>query len=248
MKRRHFPPPSAVTFIHHSISSMFRLAPRYLWTVDCPLRGAIVNGDLSALGTVIAGGANFDLPVRFDGMTPLMWAIRGGHVAAAVCLIHHRARLHVPGTLGNFSALYSAVYYGHTYLVFLLLQPGVGGGADNAVDVNAVDVHHRSPLFAAALHDRVDAAVLLLETHHHWCDVDLADAYGCTPLHEAAGAGRLEFVRILLSHGASLDLQNLEDETASDLAARHNHLDVVWAIEMERRRRRDHGFQRAVVM
>ena len=133
-------------------------------------------------------------------------------------------------------------------MVFLLLQPGVGGGADNAVDVNAVDRLHCSPLFAAAWHDRVDAAVLLLETHHHRCDVDLADGYGNTPLHEAASAGRLEFVHVLLGHGASLDLLNHEGETASDLAAWNNHLDVVSAIEVERLRRRDHGFKRAVLV
>ena len=110
-------------------------------------------------------------------MTAVIWAIRGGHVAAAVYLIHRGARLHVSGTLGNHSALYYAVYHGHTYLVQLLLLPGVGGAtADNAVDINAVELHHRSPLFATAWFDRIDAAVLLLETHHHhiiYTDVDL---------------------------------------------------------------------------
>jgi len=90
-------------------------------------------------------------------------------------MIRRGARLHVPGTLGDHSALYYAVKHDQTYLVQLLLQPGVGGGtADNAVDINAVELHHRSPLFATAWFDRIDAAVLLLETHHHiQCDVVL---------------------------------------------------------------------------
>ena len=87
------------------------------WTPDSRMRCAVVAGDVEAINTLINNGDNVDNPVRFDGMTAVIWAIRGGHVAAAECLIRRGARLHVRGTLGNHSALYYAVKHGHTELV-----------------------------------------------------------------------------------------------------------------------------------
>ena len=47
-----------------------------------------------------------------------------------------------------------------------------------------------------------------------------------------------------MGHGAFLDLRNHQGYTASDLAARFHHDDVVKAIEADVLRRRDHGFKR----
>jgi hypothetical protein len=51
---------------------MFCHAARDLWPVGSPLRRAIVNGDVPAMGTLIAGGANLEFPVRLGGMTALI--------------------------------------------------------------------------------------------------------------------------------------------------------------------------------
>jgi len=214
-----------------------------LWPADSRVRQAIDADDVVTLGTLIDDGYNLEARVLVGGRTALFWAIIGGHVAAAVCLIHRGARLHVPGTpRGHHSALYHAVVHGLIDLVHLLLQPGVGNGggaaAGNAVDINAGNYYRQRPLHAAALYDDVDAAVALLETPHHRCDPNLLDVDGDSPLHIAAHDGYLHVVRVLLAHGAALDVRNNLGYTASEAAAHQEHHDVYRAIESERRRRR----------
>ena len=212
-----------------------------LWPEGSRVLQAIEDDDVAALGTLIDEGHDIEAPVLVGGRTALFWAILGGHVAAAVCLISREARLHVPGTpRGHHSALYHAVVHGLIDLVDLLLQPGVGGGAaaGNAVDINAGNYYRQRPLHAAALHDDVDAAVALLEAPDHRCDPDVLDVDGDTPLHIAAHDGYLRVVRVLLAHGAALDVRNNLGYTASEAAAHQEHHDVHRAIESERRRRR----------
>jgi len=47
---------------------------------------------------------------------------------------------------------------------------------------------------------------------------DVKGARGQTPLHEALGHGHRQVARILIAHGASLDIANAQGKSARDMA------------------------------
>ena len=53
----------------------------------------------------------------------------------------------------------------------------------------------------------------------HAVDVNARNRYGTTPLHLASKRGTLEFVRLLIDHGADIDLKDNEGRTAFDVAS-----------------------------
>ena len=83
---------------------------------------------------------------------------------------------------------------------------------------NGADAHTgrplclQTPLHAATMYDRHDAAVVLLNAGAR---VDDRDIHGRTALHIATGTEETKFCQLLLSRGASLDLRcsGLEPET-----------------------------------
>jgi ankyrin repeat protein len=50
---------------------------------------------------------------------------------------------------------------------------------------------------------------------------------GATPLHEAAFRGNLDLVRLLLKHGARIDVRDSQGKSPSDLAREHGHENVL---------------------
>ena len=78
----------------------------------------------------------------------------------------------------------------------------------------------------------------LLESLLEWdADVDARDAEGRTVLITAAGAARLDNVRILLTHKPDLDATDNEGKSATDYAGERRRNDTIEAIEAERKRR-----------
>ncbi|RMG00784.1 MAG: ankyrin repeat domain-containing protein, partial [Planctomycetota bacterium] len=73
-----------------------------------------------------------------------------------------------------------------------------------------------TPLMAAAIHGRSDAAKLLIE---RGADVNLASGDGSTPLHAAAFFCRPEVVALLLDKGAEINRRNARSETPLDTVA-----------------------------
>jgi len=115
------------------------------------------------------------------------------------------------------TALYAAVFNGHRDIVELLIERGA--------DVNQSDSIGETPLIPAAAFTRQDnrqeIVTLLLE---NGADIDHQSDTGWTALHAAAYGGwgspegDLETARILIEHGAALDLKNEDGQTPRDLA------------------------------
>jgi Ankyrin repeats (3 copies)/Ankyrin repeats (many copies) len=87
------------------------------------------------------------------------------------------------------------------------------------------DVFGRTPLFVAAIEDRLEMVKVLVE---HGAPIDQRTNNGTTPLLTAAYAGHLEIVKVLLAHGASVDIaRQYGGATPLLFAVEGGHLDIV---------------------
>jgi len=118
----------------------------------------------------------------------------------------------------GFSPLGLAAFFGHSRLVELLLAHGADPNrpSENAMKVAPLHsaVAHRGP--AAAL----EMARLLLA---NGARVDVVQAGGWTPLHQAAASGHEELVRLLRAHGADLTAQSDDGRTSQQIAEERGH-------------------------
>jgi len=89
-----------------------------------------------------------------------------------------------------------------------------------AADVRAGSLHDA----ARAGHDEL---VMSLLEHHHGAILEERAEYGRTALHEAADAGQLPIVKLLLANGAALDPTDDDGLTPLHDAVYNGHLDVV---------------------
>jgi ankyrin repeat protein len=75
-------------------------------------------------------------------------------------------------------------------------------------------------------------------------DVNKAKNGGCTPLHIAALQGHIDIIKCLMHYAALLDVMSGDGLLPIDVALNE---DVLQAFNDEEKRRRDHGFKRAVL-
>jgi hypothetical protein len=119
---------------------------------------------------------------------------------------------------GQTTPLHDVAYRGDLEMVHKLIDYGV--------DINAVDVCDRTPLYQASKGRYlrcIDAIRLLLE---HSADVNARADNGSTALHRASEGGNLEIVRVLLEHGANVEAQDGGGKTAYQLALAKGHHNI----------------------
>lgn len=152
------------------------------------------------------------------GSSPLNTAIEGFHAEIAKILIDAGADLeHEGGRLGM--PLHFASYFGDVEIVTMLLEAGAQvNGQPRKVRTN----FDGTPLHNATSGGKLHVAKLLLE---HGADVNAENRHdpGWTPLHAAVEAhffapDRLATVRLLLEHGARLDVQDSWERTPLEAA------------------------------
>jgi ankyrin repeat protein len=73
-------------------------------------------------------------------------------------------------------------------------------------------------LYLAAWHGRLDFVQLLLD---HGAAIDALTNIGRTPLYKASAKGHIDVVRLLLENGADPNISNHNGFTPSDVASRH---------------------------
>ena len=128
---------------------------------------------------------------RNDGLTALMCAAEGGHVAVAQLLLQHGADVAASND-GSTALMYSALG-GHVAVAQLLLEHGA--------DVAAARNDGRTALMLAALCGHEAVAQLLLQRS---ADVAAARNDGATALMLAAVGGHEAVAQLLLQHGADV--------------------------------------------
>ena len=152
--------------------------------------------------------------------TPAVAALAGRHFEVAQ-ILHRSGSFVDPRCRLGTSPLHRAAYVGNCELIQVLLDYGV--------EVDAQDTNRMTPLANAAY--RHPRAVRLLFCHgaDPNAQSDRQPPYVLeTPLYRAIeGSGRIDIVRPLLEHGASVEVKNGDGKTPLDVAAGRGQYEIV---------------------
>ena len=182
-----------------------------------PLLEASEAGYPEIIGLLI--DHNADVNVRDNkGNTPLKRAARNGHVEVARMLLEHNAEVNSCDDHGS-TPLHFAAQRGYADVVQLFL----GYNAD----VYTCDADGDAALHCAMFGGSVEATRTLLELN---VEVNRQNSEGSTPLHRACESWWGEFpevVRLLLDHGADVQVRNRNGKTAIEIARDRNRHQIV---------------------
>lgn len=115
------------------------------------------------------------------------------------------------------TVLYDAIVSGHKEVVSLLIQRGA--------KVNISDSSGKTPLHFAAIHYRIEIGKALID---EGAKIDAEDKDGNTPLSDAVfySNGKVEFIKLLLNHGADPAHANKHNVSPKVLAKMISNFDV----------------------
>ena len=161
---------------------------------DAQLIYAAKGGNLSAVQTLLADGANVNAKDEEYGGTPLWMASMSGHIEVVKLLLEAGADVDAKDDRFGSTPLYIASEASNIEVVKLLLEANAG------VDATRTGT---SALHMASQLGHVEIVKQLLEAG---ADVDAKNSkYGGTPLWMASSKGRTEVVKLLLEAGADVD-------------------------------------------
>ncbi len=169
---------------------------------------AIENNFTQIVQLLLDAGADSNIVNDQDGETPLCIASKNGYFEIVKLLLCAGAK----DTPENF-ALYKATQKGHTNIVKLLLCTGAN------LDTGYLCLHK------ATAKGHAEIAQLLINA-----GANLNELFdiGCwTPLLEAALAGQINMIKLLLSNGANHNLRTLDGLTLLHVAAQEGHIEIV---------------------
>ncbi len=171
-----------------------------LWAAsatDSPVADAAMRGDAEAVETLIARGADVNVP-QGDGMTALHWAAERADAALVRILLEAGAAVDAVTRIGDYTPLHLAAKAGSADAVEALLE--AGGDPHVVTETGAVTAVH----FAAG----AGSADAIASLAGRGAEVDARESErGQTPLMFAAANGRVDAVRALLTLGADVELR-----------------------------------------
>jgi ankyrin repeat protein len=182
-----------------------------------PLHWAALNGHKAVAELLLSHGADLQATDSY-GATPLYTAAQKGFRSIVEVFLAHGADVNAKTKSGS-TPLHIAIANGFKSVAELLLN-------QNA-DVNAISSDTRpdpaksfsgTPLHITAVRGDLTIAELLLEKK---AKVNLVNNEGETPLDLAAKNEKVEFVSLLLSHGANVNFRNPVDLVWKDWTALH---------------------------
>jgi len=160
-----------------------------------PVADAAMQGDLTALRTLLARGVDVNVP-QGDGMTALHWAAQRGDSVMSGLLLRARASVRTATRVGAYQPLHIASSAGSTAIVKQLLAA--------RADVRAVTSEGVTPLHLAAMSGVAGTVTALVKAG---ADVNaLEPGWNQSPLMLAAARGRTDSVRVLMKAGANPSL------------------------------------------
>ncbi len=225
------------------------VSPALLVTGYRGLMDATFAGNTAKMKEAIGAGA--DLNVRIDAVTPLEWAVAGGHAEAVALLLDSGANPNKAGA-NRQTPLMTAAAAGLAEISRLLLQHGADRGARNAAGQTAADLAKReshpnvvallnaasvpaattvSPaelsdqlVYAALTGDAAKVEALLKQGAGR----DAASpTFQVTPLVAASQQGKAPVARLLLDRGANVNLRDPLGRTPLIAASAQGQVEVV---------------------
>ncbi|KAG4433881.1 hypothetical protein IFR05_010640 [Cadophora sp. M221] len=201
-----------------------------------PLHIACREGD--EMLTVVEALLNLDADVnaqdKNDEETPLGIAAFRGFGKIVKVLLEHGAEYNKKNKKHQRTPFHLAIRYGHLSIVQALIEESSRRLKINGegLKLNITDKYGKTPLhLAVGDKEKLGFVQALFIDSTQWPNVDVQDDEGNTPLHTAATNGLEEVTKILLKHGAHLDLRDkLNDRNPLHLAVRHGHLAIVQAM------------------
>ena len=186
---------------------------------ETPLHVVAAKWDAAIAEALVDRGADIARP-RSDGRTPYAVAELNGNRDVAAWLVAHGA----PGELSEVDRLVSACSRGERIAAAAMLEARPALRA-------AIGPEHYAAFYRAAERNDTDAIDLMLA-----CGFDPNrgdESIGKTALHVAAMEGWPDAVRVLLAHGASVEVRDREFKAQP----------LIWAAEGSRtqRKNRDHA-------
>jgi ankyrin repeat protein len=181
------------------------------------LRIAAEKGDLEAVRSLIAGGANVNQKNQY-GKTPLLLAAKKGHLEIVNALLARGADVNQANGYGD-TPLLLAAQNGRLAIVEALVTRGA--------KVNQATLRGGTPLLLAAQNGHLEIVNALLA---RGADVNQANGYGDTPLLLAAQNGPLKIVEALLERSANVNQPTRSGKTPLLIAAEKGRLKIVEAL------------------
>lgn len=129
-----------------------------------------------------------------DGMQPLHLVCEKGGVAAVQTVLFERMSVFSENLAGNNCLHIAAARDTDDVAKYLLTT-------EAKRLVNGVNMQGRTPLHAAVFRGKADLALAMIEAGAH---VNLQDAKGYTPLHDAASSCNVAMMRLLITQGADV--------------------------------------------
>jgi ankyrin repeat protein len=164
-----------------------------------PLMNAAAVGSLDVMRLLIDRKANVNAK-SYAGATALMWAV--ADLAKVRLLVDRGADVNVASSTGRTALELAAMGGDSAAVVRLLLQHGA--------NPRAVDAGNVTTVLAATIGNDTESIRLLVEAggdvNAAVAGDDVGDFTGATPLMNAAEAGNVEAVRLLLSKGAKVNV------------------------------------------
>ncbi|XP_014675470.1 PREDICTED: ankyrin-3-like [Priapulus caudatus] len=160
---------------------------------------------------LLEAGADSNVAIPRNGVTPLMKAVREDKEAAVRMLLSHGADANVADSHGV-TTLYQAAWFGQLDIMRLLLEAGA--------NPNVAMTKSGTTLLLKAVRKGNKAMVRMLLSHG--ADANVADSQERTSLYHAACLGRLDIVRLLLESGANANAADSYGQTSLLIAAHCN--------------------------
>lgn len=165
---------------------------------------------------LLEAGATATIDNESKEGTALHIAASEGSLEIIKSLVEHGATVNARRQDGC-TALYIAVVRGHKEIVAYLIS--------KQADVNTVNIRGNTPL----IHSKSPEITLLLLESGAIATIDLLSLQPevGNALHRATREGELEIVKLLIQRGANINIENLQDLTALDLAVINKNTEIV---------------------
>ncbi|CAM9688531.1 unnamed protein product [Phaeothamnion confervicola] len=179
------------------------------------VHAAAERGDILSIKAFLSTGGDIDLRDGTVGMTPLMWACKGGQTETAAFLLDNGADIEA-GDSQLRTPLQKAASKGQAEVAALLIATGA--------DIDGRDGTWRTPLHRASRWGFVDVIRLLLEKG---ASIEARDkTFSRTPLHYSCRAST-GATRALLEAGADVHSQTAVRNTCLHLACDRGLVEIV---------------------